>query len=55
MSIRDEWEIGLALGLRDRKIRIAFFGFEQLGLSYKTSSNGDYRAITFNLRSPFTL
>ena len=55
VSIRDEWEIGLALGLRDRKIRIAFLGFEQLGLSYKTSSNGDYRAITFNLRSPFTL
>lgn len=54
-TIRDEWELGLALGFRDRKIEIGFLGFEQLGLSFKTSSNGDYKAITFNLRSPFTM
>lgn len=55
VSIRDEWELGLALGLRDKKIKLWFMQFEQLGLAMKISSNGDYRALTFNLRSPFTL
>lgn len=53
-SINDTWEVGFALGLGDRKIKIGWFSFEQIGFAYKASSNGLYRAITFNLRSPFT-
>lgn len=53
-SIRDQWEIGLALAREGKPIKIGFMTFEQVGLSYKRSSNGHYRAISFNLRSPFT-
>jgi hypothetical protein len=52
-SIRDTWEVGLALSLGDRRFRFGWFSFEQIGLAYKWSSNGRYRALTFNLRSPF--
>lgn len=55
VSIRDEWELGLALGKGRKKVKIWFMEFEQVGLAFKFSSNGDYRALAFNLRSPFTL
>ena len=53
-SIRDTWELGVALGKGAQGVRIGFLTFEHVGLSFKWSSNGDYRAITLNLRSPFT-
>jgi len=53
-SVQDEWEIGLALGKSSGKMKIWFMNFEHIGLSFKTSSNGHYRAISLNLRSPFT-
>jgi hypothetical protein len=53
-SIDDQWEIGLALSRGDKGIKFWFVTFEHVGLSYKRSSNSRYRAITFNLRSPFT-
>ena len=53
-SIDDQWEIGLALGRGGKGVKIWFLTFEHVGLSYKFSSNGRYKAITFNLRSPFT-
>ncbi len=53
-SIRDTWEAGVAIGLTGQRIRFGWFSFEQIGLAYKYSSNGRYRALTFNLRSPFT-
>jgi hypothetical protein len=53
VTIRDQWEFGLALSRGDRKIKIWFLQFEQLGLAYKISSNGKYRALSFNLRSRF--
>jgi hypothetical protein len=53
-SVDDQWEIGLALSKGSKNIKIWFISFEHVGLSYKWSSNGLYRAITFNLRSPFT-
>ena len=53
-SIDDQWEIGVALGKGQRKVKIWFLSFEHIGLSYKWSSNGKYKAISFNLRSPFT-
>jgi len=54
VSVRDEWELGLALARDGGKIRFGLLGFEQVGLAFTTSSNGAYRAITVNLRSPFT-
>jgi hypothetical protein len=53
-SVDDQWEIGLALSKGSKKMKIWFISFEHVGLSYKWSSNRQYRAITFNLRSPFT-
>ncbi len=53
-SIRDQWEIGLALGNRSNRMKIWFMTFEHIGISYKTSSNGVFKAISVNLRSPFT-
>jgi hypothetical protein len=53
-SIQDQWEIGLALALENKPLKIWFMNFEHIGLSYKRSSNGHYRAISVNLRSPFT-
>jgi hypothetical protein len=54
VTVDDEWEVGLALAREGGRIRFGFLGFEQLGLSFKWSSNGEYRAIAVNLRSPFT-
>ncbi len=53
-SIEDQWELGLALGRGDKGIKIWFLTFEHIGLAYKFSSNGRYRAISLNFRSPFT-
>ena len=53
-SVQDQWEIGLALGKGKKPIKVWFMNFEHIGLSYKSSSNGQYRAISLNLRSPFT-
>ena len=53
-SVRDQWELGLALGKGEKKLKIWFIHFEHVGLSFKASSNGVYRAISLNMSSPFT-
>jgi hypothetical protein len=53
-SIKDQWELGLALGRGSKGFKIWFVTFEQLGLSYQWSSNKRFQAITFNLKSPFS-
>jgi hypothetical protein len=53
-SIEDQWEIGLALARQSGRVKIWFMEFEHIGLSYKWSSNGRYKAISLNFRSPFT-
>jgi hypothetical protein len=52
--VRDQWELGIALGKDDKRMKFWFLRFEHIGLSFKTSSNGVYRAISVNMRSPFT-
>jgi hypothetical protein len=52
-SVRDEWELGLALHREGRPIRLWFIDFEHVGLSFSWSGSGDYRAVTLNLKSPF--
>ena len=54
VTVRDEWEAGFALARDGGPIRFGFLGFEQVGLSYRWSSNGEFRAVTVNLRSPFS-
>jgi len=53
-EINDEWRISLALARRDGPIKIWFLDFEQLGLSYRFDSSGNFQAISMNLRAPFT-
>lgn len=53
-SVSDQWEIGLALGQGSKGVKIWFMTFEHIGLSYRFSSSGDFRAISLNFRSPFT-
>ena len=53
-SIQDQWEFGLALSKGRKGVKVWFLTFEHVGLSYKWSSNGKFRAISFNFRSPFT-
>ena len=53
-SVQDQWELGLALSNNKNRLKIGFMTFEHVGLSYRISSNGRFRAISVNLRSPFT-
>lgn len=53
-TINDTWELGVALGRGDQKLKIWFMSFEHIGLSFKASSNGAYKAVSLNFRSPFT-
>ena len=52
-QVRDQWEVGIALAPRGGPIELGWFSFDQLGLAFSISSDGDYRAITFNFSSPF--
>ena len=52
-SVNDQWELGFALAPQARKFKIGFMSFEQLGLSFRASSNGEFHAITINASSPF--
>jgi hypothetical protein len=52
-TVDDQWELGIALAPSQRTLRLWKFAFAQLGLSFRASSNGDYRAIGINASSPF--
>jgi hypothetical protein len=52
-SFRDQWELGLALGGGGRPLEFGFLSFDHVGLAYRSSSDGNFRAITLNFRSPF--
>ena len=53
--ITDQWELAIALGKKDERIKIWFMNFDRLGLGFRTSSNGDLQGITFVFRSIFDL
>ncbi len=52
-TVNDQWELGFALAPRGRSFKLWFLSFEQLGLSLRASTNGEYRAITINTSSTF--
>ena len=54
-SVDDQWELGLALAKQGKKLDLGFMAFEQVGLSLKWSTDGRFRAISVNVRSPFSL
>ena len=49
----DEWQVGMAFARRDGAMKFGRFRVEHFGLAYRFSSNGEYRAVTLNLTSPF--
>lgn len=53
-SVSDEWEFGFALRRSGKPLNLWFMEFEHVGLALHWSTDGDYRAITVNLSSPFT-
>ena len=53
--ITDQWEFAMALGKRDKPIKIWFMRFDRLGLGYRASSNGELKGINFVFRSLFEL
>jgi len=50
-SIANYWMFGMALGRRDKPIKIWFFNFDRLGLAYKYSETGRLRGIKVLFRS----
>lgn len=53
-SFRDQWEVGLAVGRSGGTIDLGFLSFEQIGLAYRWSSDGNFDGILLSFRSPFT-
>lgn len=52
--IQDQIEAGVAISLRDGPYDFWFFKVYRLGVGYQFSSNGQFNAITFSMRSWFT-
>lgn len=50
-SVANYWQFGLALGRRDKPIRVWFLNFERLGLGYNYSATGELRGIKLLFRS----
>jgi hypothetical protein len=53
--ITDEWELAIAFGKKDQRMRVWFMNFDRLGLGFRTSSDGERRGIAFIFRSAFDL
>lgn len=52
-TIDDEWRVSVALARSDGPIRLWFMEFDQLGLSYRVDSEGQFQGITVNFSAPF--
>lgn len=52
--IDDQFEVAVAMSLRDGPYKFWFFKVHRLGIGYQFSSNGQFKAITFSMRSWFT-
>lgn len=51
--ITDQWEIGLSLRKKEKRIKIWFISFDRLGLAYRFSTSGDFKGISVVFRSAF--
>jgi len=54
-SIGNYWQAGIALGRRDKPVRIWRLNFDRLGLAYNYSASGELRGIKFVFRSLYDL
>ena len=54
-SVGNYWQLGLALGKRDKPVKIWFLKFDRLGLAYNHSTTGELRGIKFVFRSMYEL
>ena len=52
--IEDQFEVAVAMSLRTGPYKFWFFNVHRLGVGYQFSSNGQFKAITFSMRSWFT-
>ena len=52
--IEDQFEVAVAISLRDGPYEFWRFKVHRLGVGYQFSSNGQFKAITFSMRSWFT-
>jgi hypothetical protein len=50
-EVTNFWQVGLAFGKRDERIKLGFLSFERLGLAYDISPTGDLRGIKFVFKS----
>lgn len=53
LRIGREWELGLSVGKRERKIRIGPFGIERIGVAYRFNAGGDIKGIRLIVSSLF--
>ena len=53
-TLGDQFIAGLAVSLRERPFKLWFMKFDRIGLEYRFSSNGNFHAISLNMRSLFT-
>lgn len=53
-AIEDQWELGLALSKGAEPFRLWFIDFQRIGLAVRWSTDGDFRAISLNFRTPFS-
>lgn len=54
-SVANYWQLGMALGKRDKPIKIWFLKFDRLGLAYQHSDTGRFRGIEILFGSLYDL
>lgn len=54
-SVANYWQAGIALGKREKPVRIWRLSFDRLGLAYNLSTTGELRGIKFVFRSLYDL
>ena len=54
-SVANYWQLGAALGKRDKPVRISFLSFDRLGLAFRFSTTSELRGVKFLFRSLYEL
>ncbi len=54
-SVANYWQVGIALGRRDKPVSIWRLNFDRLGLAYNFSTTGELRGVKFVFRSLYEL
>ncbi len=52
--VEDQFEVGIAMSLRNGPYKLWFLNIHRLGIGYKFTSEGQFEAITLNMRAWFT-